>query len=154
MKLSNRGRYGVQAVFDVAFHNEGRPTQIKDIAARQGIPPRFLEQIFQDLKRAGIVESRRGPRGGYRLARPASEIRIGDVLRALEGPLWVEEPVGAAVRRGAGDPASRALLEEVFRGIGERVEACFDAVTIGAMCERAEAAGVRRAGRIRLAYAI
>ena len=87
MKLSNKSRYGVQAVFDIAFHAEGRAAQIKEIADRQSIPPRFLEQIFQDLKRAGLVASRRGPRGGYQLARPPSEIRLGDIVRALEGPI-------------------------------------------------------------------
>jgi Rrf2 family protein len=55
VKLSSKGRYGVRAVFDVAFHNDGKATQIKDIAERQAIPARFLEQIFQDLKRAGIA---------------------------------------------------------------------------------------------------
>jgi Rrf2 family protein len=89
VKLSNKGRYGVRALFDIAFHNDGRPTQIKDISARQVIPARFLEQIFQDLKRAGLVGAKRGPRGGYRLARPAYEIRLGDVVRALEGPIAI-----------------------------------------------------------------
>ena len=87
MKLSNKGRYAVRALFDIAFHNDGGPTQVKDIAQRQAIPPRFLEQIFQDLKRAGIVSSKRGPQGGYSLARPALDVRLGDVVRALEGPL-------------------------------------------------------------------
>src|SRR5262252_4297447 len=89
VKLSNKGRYGVRALFDIAFHNDGRPTQIKDIASRESIPARFLEQIFQDLKRAGLVGAKRGPRGGYHLARPAYEIRIGDVVRALEGPIAI-----------------------------------------------------------------
>jgi len=71
VKLSNKGRYGVRAIFDIAFHNEGRATQIKEIAERQAIPPRFLEQIFQDLKRAGLVASRRGPRGARPPARRA-----------------------------------------------------------------------------------
>ena len=68
MKLSNKGRYGVRAIFDIAFHSGGKATQIKDISRRQAIPPRFLEQIFQDLKRSGLVTSKRGPRGGYALA--------------------------------------------------------------------------------------
>jgi Rrf2 family iron-sulfur cluster assembly transcriptional regulator len=55
VKLSNKGRYGVRAIFDIAFHSGGKATQIKDISRRQAIPPRFLEQIFQDLKRAGLV---------------------------------------------------------------------------------------------------
>src|SRR3954462_11883575 len=89
VKLSNKGRYGVRAMFDVAFHGDGGSAQIKDIAEREGIPARFLEQIFQDLRRAGLVSSKRGPRGGYQLARPGREISLGDILRALEGPLCV-----------------------------------------------------------------
>ena len=89
MKLSNKGRYGVRALFDLAFHGEGASTQIKDIAERQAIPGRFLEQIFQDLRRASLVSSKRGPRGGYQLTRPAREISVGDVIRALEGPITV-----------------------------------------------------------------
>src|SRR3954470_21761776 len=96
VKLSNKGRYAVRALFDIAFYNDGKPTQVKDIAERQNIPPRFLEQIFQDLKRAGIVGSKRGPQGGYSLARRATDIRLGDVVRALEGPITLgdREPAG------------------------------------------------------------
>src|SRR6478735_9898893 len=89
VKLSNKGRYGVRALFDIAFYNEGRPTQVREIAEREVIPPRFLEQIFQDLKKAGLIGSKRGPRGGYHLAKPAAEISLGDVIRAHEGPVAV-----------------------------------------------------------------
>jgi Rrf2 family transcriptional regulator, iron-sulfur cluster assembly transcription factor len=85
VKLSSKGRYAVRALFDIAFYNDGQPTQVKEIAERQAIPPRFLEQIFQDLKRAGIVGSKRGPQGGYLLARPSHEIRLGDVIQVIEG---------------------------------------------------------------------
>src|SRR3954469_8568811 len=101
VKLSNKGRYGVRALFDIAFHNDGRATQIREIAERELIPARFLEQIFQDLKKAGLIGSKRGPRGGYQLARPAAEISIGDVIRALDGPQLValaEEPKDSAKR--------------------------------------------------------
>src|SRR6188768_805039 len=91
VKLSNKGRYAVRALFDIAYFNAGQPTQAKDIAERQGIPPRFLEQIFQDLKRAGIVGSKRGPQGGYSLARRPVDVRLGDVVRALEGPIMLGE---------------------------------------------------------------
>src|SRR3954466_7955552 len=101
VKLSNKGRYGVRALFDIAFHNDGKPTQIREIVERELIPARFLEQIFQDLKKAGLIASKRGPRGGYHLARPASEIRIGDVLRALEGPIAVMLPEDEAGEKKA-----------------------------------------------------
>ena len=150
MKLSNKGRYGVRALFDIAFYNDGRPTQIKDISARQAIPARFLEQIFQDLKRAGLVGAKRGPRGGYHLARAAYEIRIGDVIRALEGPIAIV---------GRDEPARRAgidgkdVTDVVFRELSRRIEGCFDDVTIADMCRRGDELGLRKA-RERYVYVI
>jgi Rrf2 family transcriptional regulator, iron-sulfur cluster assembly transcription factor len=152
VKLSNKGRYAVRALFDIAFFNEGRPTQVKDIAERQAIPPRFLEQIFQDLKRAGIVGSKRGPQGGYSLARRATEIRLGDVVRALEGPIVLGERSDGGQKRSAGE--ARRPTEAVFRDLSARVEACFDGVTIADVCSRAEALGMRRPGVQRHMYVI
>jgi Rrf2 family protein len=142
VKLSNKGRYGVRAIFDIAFHNEGRATQIKEISERQAIPPRFLEQIFQDLKRAGLVASRRGPRGGYQLAKPAEEIRLGDIVRALEGPITFSSVQDDPTM--AGDATSRAITDEAFAEVGQRIEECFDALTIQDLCERGVAAGHRK----------
>lgn len=153
MKLSNKGRYGVRAIFDIAFHNEGRATQIKEIAERQAIPPRFLEQIFQDLKRAGLVASRRGPRGGYQLAKPPAEIRLGDIVRALEGPIAVSAPKDESQTQ-EGDATSRAVTEEAFEEVSRRIEACFDEVTIEDLCERGEALGYRRRPPSRYVYVI
>ncbi|MDH3201614.1 MAG: Rrf2 family transcriptional regulator [Myxococcales bacterium] len=151
MKLSNKGRYGVRAIFDIAFHSGGKATQIKDISRRQAIPPRFLEQIFQDLKRAGLVTSKRGPRGGYALAINPEEIRVGDIVRALEGPILLG---GGAEGNGNGDEMSRAVTEEVFSELSNSVEACFDAITIQDLCDRGDAHGVRRAPPRRYVYSI
>ena len=152
MKLSSKARYGVRAVFDIAFHSDGKATQIKDIAERQVIPPRFLEQIFQDLKRAGLVRSKRGPKGGYELAKTAGEIRMGDVVRALEGPIRISSPRDEA--KESGDATSRAVTEEVFHELSESIEGCFDAITIEDLCERGEANGVRRKPPRRYVYVI
>lgn len=150
--MSNKGRYAVRALFDIAFYNEGRPTQVKDIAERQSIPPRFLEQIFQDLKRAGIVGSKRGPQGGYSLARRASEIRLGDVVRALEGPIQLGERDQTAKKIAASD--GRRVTETVFRDLSSNVEACFDAISISDICSRASDLGLRRPGSQRYVYVI
>jgi Rrf2 family transcriptional regulator, iron-sulfur cluster assembly transcription factor len=143
VKLSNKGRYGVRALFDIAFHSEGRPTQIREISERELIPARFLEQIFQDLKKAGLIGSKRGPRGGYHLARPPSEISLGDVLRALEGPVAVIAPNDDG--RPANAVVDPTLL--VFRDLAAAVERCFDAVSIADVCERGIELGIRRKGR-------
>jgi Rrf2 family protein len=150
VKLSNKGRYGVRALFDIAFHNDGRPTQIREIAERELIPMRFLEQIFQDLKRAGIIGSKRGPRGGYHLARPAAEISLGDVIRALEGPVALMVAAEDERARRSGPDAAGA----VFKDLAANVERCFDAITIADVCERGATLGVRKKARERTTYAI
>jgi Rrf2 family protein len=149
MKLSNKGRYGIQALFDIAFHNEGRPTQIREIAERELIPARFLEQIFQDLKKAGILGSKRGPRGGYHLARPASEITLGDVIRALEGPVVVLAPDEDKSKKGPLDATCA-----VFKDLALSVEQCFDAVSIADVVDRGTALGHHRRSRDRASYVI
>src|SRR5438105_10798588 len=85
MNISVKGEYALQAVFDLCSHPPGQPVKIADIARRQGIPQKFLELILASLKQGGFVESRRGAEGGYLLARPASQITIGEVYRFFEG---------------------------------------------------------------------
>lgn len=143
MKLSSKGRYSVRAMFDIAFYGEGTAAQIKDIAERQGIPARFLEQIFQDLRRAGLVSSKRGPRGGYQLARHPREISVGDVVRAVEGPVTLCASDEDAPSEN-GESAAVNVTESMFRDLSARVEACFDEVTLEDLTERAQQQGVRR----------
>ncbi len=87
MKLSTKGRYGLRALIDLAVFSQNEAVSIQSIAQRQQISDNYLEQLMAKLKKAGLVTSTRGACGGYRLARPASEISVGDVLRALEGNL-------------------------------------------------------------------
>jgi Rrf2 family protein len=141
VKLSNKGRYAVRALFDIAFHGEGVSAQLKDIAERQAIPLRFLEQIFQDLRKGGLVSGKRGPRGGYQLVRPAEQVSLGDVFRALEGALAV---YAGEEERSAGDSASIAVTDAAFRELSQRIEACFDAITLEDLCERAERQGIQK----------
>jgi Rrf2 family transcriptional regulator, iron-sulfur cluster assembly transcription factor len=161
VKLSSKGRYAVRALFDIAFYNDGKPTQVKDIAERQDIPPRFLEQIFQDLKRAGLVGSKRGPQGGYNLQLATSEIRVGDILRVTEGPVSLcegaESPdlqtqVSRASDRSHG--SVRDVTETMFNELSSRIEACLDDVSLQDMCDRAEKAGLRKPGIHRYQYVI
>jgi Rrf2 family protein len=84
MNISVKGEYALQAIFDLALQSTGEPVKIADIAARQKIPQKFLELILASLKQGGFVESRRGAEGGYRLARPADQITIGEVLKFVE----------------------------------------------------------------------
>ena len=87
MKLSTRGRYGIHAMYDLAENAGAGPQPIKAIAERQQVPEAYLEQLIAVLRKADLVNSVRGAQGGYMLSRDASEITVGQVLRALEGGL-------------------------------------------------------------------
>src|SRR5512138_2043356 len=91
MRLSTKSRYGLRALFDIAYNSGNLPAQIQDISRRQQISPRYLEQIFQSLKRGGILKSKRGPQGGYMLAKAPDQITVADILRATEGDLVLVE---------------------------------------------------------------
>lgn len=87
MRFSLQVQYAICGVFDLAYNGHGEPVQIRVISERQGIPTRYLEQIFGRLRRGGIVASKRGPGGGYTLARTAGRITLREVIEAVEGPL-------------------------------------------------------------------
>ena len=109
MKLSTKGRYGLRAMIDLALYSDEEAVSIQSISVRQNISDNYLEQLVRKLKKEGLVVSVRGAQGGYRLAKPADEISVGDVLRALEGSL-------EAVSCGEGNNLHcQGELIEVFR---------------------------------------
>lgn len=87
MKLTRGGEYGIRGVLYLAQQDDGKVSMLSAIAKAQDVPPRFLAKIFQALAKAGVVKSHRGAKGGFSLARPASEITIRDVIEAIEGPI-------------------------------------------------------------------
>jgi len=99
MKLSTKSRYGLRALFDIAYNSGSLPAQIQDISRRQDISPRYLEQIFQGLKRAGILKSKRGPQGGYFLTRNPEEITVKDVITATEGRMVLVDCVAVKKKK-------------------------------------------------------
>jgi len=153
MKLSSKGRYAIQAMFDLAFHSEGQAAQVKDICERQRIPPRFLEQVFQDLRKAGLVRSKRGPRGGYQLACPASDIRLGDVIRAAQGPLSLVQDL-APEEADVASTSSMQVMQHVLRDMSERIDACLNAVTLEDMCTHAHTYGIANQEEAPYVYSI
>ena len=146
MRLSGRTAYAVQALYDMALHGgAGRAVQAREVAERQGIPLRYLEQILQELRRTGLVEAKRGPGGGYALARPPEAIRLSDVVVALDGPLESlvfdhPQPQPHLPRQGNG---AADVPTTVWRELAARVSALLDTVTIKDLVTRAEALGVR-----------
>src|SRR4051794_31532177 len=142
MRITTRTRYAIRALYDLAFHRLGQAAGAREIADRQKIPLRFLEQILQDLRKAGIVEARRGPRGGYALARSPGEISLAEVLHAVRGPLdemfGFDPPVAAT--SGAEDIPSAVWIDVRARLVG-----VLEHATLQDFVTRAEAAGVKRA---------
>src|SRR5437764_504011 len=97
MKMSTKGRYAAMAMIDIAQHSRGEPVSLAAIAERQDISQEYLEQLFSKLRRAGLVESARGPGGGYRLARDPALISMSEVISSADEPLRVTRCEGDAV---------------------------------------------------------
>ena len=146
MKISTRCRYATLALYDIAFHGGGELTQIRLIAKRQDIPPRFLEQIFQDLKRADLVDGKRGRNGGYFLKREPEDISLLDIIVATDGPM--EESIGdkteRSVPQGGGPKTSRCIPAMVWGELSVKVQEVYGAYTLADLVEKAEAAGLSR----------
>jgi Rrf2 family protein len=140
MRLSLQAQYAVCGMFDLAYNGQGAPIQVRVIGERQRIPARYLEQIFQRLRRARLVRGKRGPGGGYVLARPAGEITLREIVEAVEGP----------VSRTLGGPPSREGREPyrpsfVWEELGARLESALEELDLESICRRAAAHAVRRA---------
>jgi Rrf2 family protein len=137
MKLSLRGEYALRAMLVLGL-NYGEPVvRIQAISQQQNIPKRFLEQILNDLKSAGIVQSRRGMSGGYRLARRPEEITLASVVRHIEGALAPVKCVSEKFYAKCSCPdESRCAIRSVMKEIREAVVAIAERVTIAELCER------------------
>ena len=128
MHLGTKGRYAVMAMTDLAGRQDGRAVTLADIAARQEISLSYLEQLFARLRRRGLVKSTRGPGGGYRLARPASETRILDIVVAVDEPLHATRCGGelpGCMARG-----ERCLTHDLWAEMGRQVQSYLAAVSL------------------------
>ena len=132
MKLSTRGRYGIQTMYDLAQNVDNGPQSIKAIAERGGMPEAYLEQLIAGLKRAELVSSTRGAQGGYMLARPASEITVGGVLRALEGNFSLVECLDG---EDCCDRACACPSRIVWQKLRDGMTAIVDGITLQDMVE-------------------
>lgn len=134
MKISTKGRYAVRVMLDLALNNTGEYIKVKDIAARQGISEKYLEQIIAVLNRAGYVTSVRGAQGGYRLAKRAGDYTVGMILRLTEGSMapvaCLEEGAPACERCDSCEPL------EVWKELYAAIDRVIDNVTIADLVER------------------
>ena len=137
--ISTRGRYALRVLIDLAEHNSGGFVSLKDIAERQGISKKYLEQIVPMLTRNGILRTNRGNKGGYALMRPASEISVGDVLRATEGSL---APVACLDCEVNDCPrANECDTLYVWVGLKDAISKYLDGITVADICERGHSSG-------------
>lgn len=139
MRFSLQVHYAVCGMFDLAYNGLGQPVQVRVISDRQKIPTRYLEQIFQRLRRAQLVSGKRGPGGGYRLDRPAAEISLRDVVEAVEGPVGVAAGPSDAT---AGETPGRP--DFIWPLLAEQFADVLDAVSLADLCQRAAKDGVPR----------
>ena len=100
MRLTTKGRYAVTAMLDLALHYQDGPITLADISQRQGISLSYLEQLFSKLRKQGLVDSTRGPGGGYRLSREANDIAVADVITAVDEKVETTDYTGNSGRYG------------------------------------------------------
>ncbi|MGH8453356.1 MAG: Rrf2 family transcriptional regulator, partial [Nevskiales bacterium] len=133
-KLTTRGRYAVTAMLDLALHDGAGPVALADIARRNRISPAYLEQLLAGLRRQGLVESTRGPGGGYRLAQTADRITVAHVIAA------VNEAVDATRCGGARncDDGGRCLTHDLWEELTEHIQDFLSSVSLGDLAERAQ----------------
>ncbi len=120
MKLSTKGRYAMVALADIALRGEDALVPLAELSKRQDLSLAYLEQLFARLRRAGLVVSVRGPGGGYRLARPATEIRVADVLAAVDERIDAMRP-GAGASGGMSGSRAQSMTNRLWEGLSAHV---------------------------------
>jgi Rrf2 family iron-sulfur cluster assembly transcriptional regulator len=140
LRPSKKLALALEAVTDIAFHGGAEPVQSQDIAERLGLPRRYLEQVMQQLVRAGVLKGVRGPRGGYRLARERRRITVGQVVRVVRGEDGDEAPAGSS------SPLGVQVMSPFWQQVEEEQMRRLDEVTIDDLCQQAMLRGVEGGG--------
>lgn len=139
MKLTTRGRYAVMAMADLARHYDrnakGEPVRLAEIAERQEISLAYLEQLFAKLRRNGLVVAARGPHGGYRLTRPAVELRIADIIIAVDEPIRATRCKSESAK-GCLGRSGRCITHDLWEELGRQIEVFLASVTLADVLDR------------------
>ena len=138
MRITTKGDYATRALRDLALHYGSGPIPIDQIAVRQGLPVRYLEQLLLTLRRVGILQSKRGMKGGYTLAKPPAEITLGAILRAVDGPVEPISCLAEAPRKPCPREAVCAL-RGVWSDVHRAVAAIVDHTTLQDICDPSQA---------------
>ena len=135
MRLSTKGRYAVMAMADLAGHEEGsRAVSLADIAQRQEISLSYLEQLFAKLRRHGLVKSARGPGGGYRLTRPADELRVADIILAVDEPIRATRCLPGS--KGCMTASIRCVTHDLWEELGQQIHVFLSSISLADVVER------------------
>jgi len=135
MRLSTKGRYAVMAMADLAGHEDrARAVALADIARRQEISLSYLEQLFAKLRRHGLVKSARGPGGGYRLTRPADEMRVADIILAVDEPIRATRCVPGT--KGCMTASIRCLTHDLWEELGQQIHVFLSSISLADVVER------------------
>jgi Rrf2 family iron-sulfur cluster assembly transcriptional regulator len=136
MRLSTKGRYAVMAMADLAAHETGgRPVSLADIAGRQEISLSYLEQLFAKLRRGGLVRSVRGPGGGYRLSRVSADVRIADIIVAVDEPITATRcKPGSA--KGCTGQGARCVTHDLWEELGHQIHVFLSSVSLADVIEK------------------
>jgi Rrf2 family cysteine metabolism transcriptional repressor len=137
LRVSTRGHYGLKAMYDLALNYADSPVSLKSVAKRQSLSVQYLEQLMALLKKAGLVKSVRGVRGGYILASAPEEIMVGDVIRVLEGPLAPVDCV-REIDPGKCDQADDCITKIVWEKIRNSIAEVMDSISLADLCREAE----------------
>ena len=137
LRLTRKLMFAIEAVVDIAYNSGVNPVQSKDIAERQGIPRRYLEQVLQQLVRADVLRGVRGPRGGYRLARERRRISLGEIVRIVAG--MDGEDTGD---EDTGSELGRVVLQPLWQEMEHEALLKLDSVSVETLCRTAREAGI------------
>lgn len=131
MRLTTKGRYAVTAMLDLAINYSEGPITLSDISKRQGISLSYLEQLFSKLRKRGLVDSARGPGGGYRLSRAANEISVAEVISAVDESIDVTRCGGEGNCQGDGN----CLTHELWCDLSEQIHSFLNGITLGKLVD-------------------
>ncbi len=147
MRLSTKGQYAVRAIVTLSCHETGKPVTLRAISQEEGISLSYLEQLFVKLRRGAIVNSVRGPGGGYVLAKPASEISVGEVIAVVEEPLnpvaCLDDDSETCVR------ANKCITQKVWKGLAEKMAEFLNSISIESLRNEVKSFNTDTPGQLR-----
>ena len=150
MQLSTKGRYAVRAMFDLAYYSKGEPVPLSRISEREEISLHYLEQLFNKLRRGGVVESVRGPSGGFRLSRDPGDITIEDIISIVEGPIVPVQCVEQDDKTKPCHRAEKCVTFILWKRLGSNIKDFLGSITLKDLVE--EASVIRDTDKVKHDY--